>query len=463
MWSSSSIPTEAAWSVLKRDGGLGSLPPELQESMQSFYEQIPDEQREKIEMIAQAVEQMGPEKKDKIQQMMMQTLKHNGDKLPEILNQADPEGIFAPQQSEPGTFQLSMRGLGYEIAYSNQPISKLVPLVVVGIGVLLAADGVNRSQGAKESAVGLGLKEIGGVIGTNDPPPEGSWAGVTEYDDKAVFMDPFMGIEVTETEDPEWWQSALAGGLGAAQGLSGGTVFGRGARASVAGARGGRASRLAAKEAEKEAAAIAGGTVGQATRAKANRQAHEAAAKHHAARQSKLRSEVGSMRVAPAARRAAQGVNSIFQTKLEDIAAPFVPDTGGAGNNIHGTASANPSAGGGGTGVGGVGNRAGMGQGNKQIWSGAVEEKLGGAYGTKKGDNMKIGEQILKEVDMRIHKAHCGTTHKADCPTCGKGDCKCKDSTKKGSKKPAHGMVIIIGSKDAGPGPSKNGKRVKKD
>ena len=34
---------------------------------------------------------------------------------------------------------------------------------------------------------------------------------------------------------------------------------------------------------------------------------------------------------------------------------------------------------------------------------------------------------------------------------------------KKGSKKPAHGMVIIIGSKDAGPGPSKNGKRVKKD
>ena len=33
---------------------------------------------------------------------------------------------------------------------------------------------------------------------------------------------------------------------------------------------------------------------------------------------------------------------------------------------------------------------------------------------------------------------------------------------KSGSKKPAHGMVIVIGTK-AGPGPSKEGKRQKLD
>jgi len=110
------------------------------------------------------------------------------------------------------------------------------------------------------------------------------------------------------------------------------------------------------------------------------------------------------------------------------------------------------------------GNRSSSATGEDEIWRDQGKTEWSAQHGQKnKGDNMKIGEQILKEVDMRIHKAHCGTTHKADCPTCGKGDCKCKDSTKKGSKKPAHGMVIIIGSKDAGPGPSKDGKRVKKD
>jgi len=75
---------------------------------------------------------------------------------------------------------------------------------------------------------------------------------------------------------------------------------------------------------------------------------------------------------------------------------------------------------------------------------------------------MKIGEQLLKEVNERIHKAHCGTELKADvCPKCKKENCVCEDK-KKADKKPAHGMVIVIGSK-AGPGPSSNGKRDKLD
>ena len=88
-------------------------------------------------------------------------------------------------------------------------------------------------------------------------------------------------------------------------------------------------------------------------------------------------------------------------------------------------------------------------------------------FGTKKGEHMfvnKIGDEIMKELTARIHKANCGSTElKADCPKCGK-ECKCDEAKKADDKKkPAHGMVIVIGSKGAGPGPSKDGKREKLD
>ena len=54
----------------------------------------------------------------------------------------------------------------------------------------------------------------------------------------------------------------------------------------------------------------------------------------------------------------------------------------------------------------------------------------------------------MKEAKERMDKAHCMTEQKAD--------------DKDGKKKPAHGMVIVIGSK-AGPGPSTDGKRDKLD
>ena len=80
-------------------------------------------------------------------------------------------------------------------------------------------------------------------------------------------------------------------------------------------------------------------------------------------------------------------------------------------------------------------------------------------FGMNKGDNMKIGEQILKEVTERMNDEHLA---KAKCPKCGK-DCIDKmHCMAKADKKPAHGMVIVIGSK-AGPGPSKDGKRQKLD
>jgi len=95
-------------------------------------------------------------------------------------------------------------------------------------------------------------------------------------------------------------------------------------------------------------------------------------------------------------------------------------------------------------------------------------QKEFGGLGVSKGDNMfreNIGEELLNEAAYRLHKAHCMTEQKADCPKDCKGCPNCNGDDKKKAddkKKPAHGMVIVIGSK-AGPGPSKDGKREKLD
>ena len=105
---------------------------------------------------------------------------------------------------------------------------------------------------------------------------------------------------------------------------------------------------------------------------------------------------------------------------------------------------------------------------NPKAGSAFEGQKEFGGLGVQKGDNMfrkNIGEELLSEVAYRLHKAHCGTELKADCPKGCKGCPKCDGDNKKKAddkKKPAHGMVIVIGSK-AGPGPSTDGKRDKLD
>ena len=94
---------------------------------------------------------------------------------------------------------------------------------------------------------------------------------------------------------------------------------------------------------------------------------------------------------------------------------------------------------------------------HQDIWRG---KEWSSAY-PMKGEKMKIGERMLKQAEERMYKAVC--------PACGKANCNCKEyknkeekMNEKDSKKPAHGMVIVIGSK-AGPGPSKEGKPDKVD
>ena len=105
----------------------------------------------------------------------------------------------------------------------------------------------------------------------------------------------------------------------------------------------------------------------------------------------------------------------------------------------------------------GVGNRDSSLTGRQDIWSGKENtQQFGGQIAT--GENMKIGERMLKQVEDMMYKAVCSACGKKDCV--GKAHCGTLKADDK--KKPAHGMVIVIGSK-AGPGPSKNGKREKLD
>tara|TARA_R100000805_G_C3618969_1_gene121794 strand:- start:834 stop:2498 length:1665 start_codon:yes stop_codon:yes gene_type:complete len=109
----------------------------------------------------------------------------------------------------------------------------------------------------------------------------------------------------------------------------------------------------------------------------------------------------------------------------------------------HGSGFGGAAVGGGagaGARMGGMGNIAtqhGNITGRKDIWSGQEwGQKFGSPVAT--GEYMRIGERMLKEAKDKM------------------------DEENKKGKKPAHGMVIVIGTK-AGPGPSKDGKREKLD
>ena len=89
-----------------------------------------------------------------------------------------------------------------------------------------------------------------------------------------------------------------------------------------------------------------------------------------------------------------------------------------------------------------------------------------GGFG--KGDTMKIGERMLKDATELMYNRNIVSKEDDCCPNCGEkvGKMGCMKmgcgGMNKADKKPAGGMVIVIGSK-AGPGPSKDGKREKLD
>ena len=447
-----SKPIEDAWFVLKKDSQFG-LSSDTIESMQRFYDKLPDEHKQKLEQIAQAIDQSSSDEKEIVMHMLSKTLQANEKSLPDLLQQGSLDHVFKPEQIDRGTFRVP------------DEMKKFIPLAPLAIGVIFAADGINQSQGAQARFIGNSLLHTGAAMGLNEPPKTSAF----EYDDAASFQDPFIGVELGRAENPSFWQRIGSGAIGALQGLSLGALTGKPLRAGFTSRRSAAAGAKAEKVGEKIAQVPQGrtGIPGFFDRGKQRRLS---------SKQSRLQDKSDKLR-AQASRQmsgALEGARRVGQITAGD---PRAKDafysllagqmSGGGSPNIRGTASATPSGAGAGTGVGNVGNRQAGGAKYKEVFTGELEarrkEQGAGAYGTQqtnKGDKMKIGEQILKTVETRMNESNLV---KGDCPKCGK-DCAnkmhCMSKAEKG-KKPAKGVLVVIGT-NAGPGAFKNGKRTKK-
>lgn len=334
---------------------------------------------------------------------------------------------------------------------SSEPVlvRKAVPLLVPIVGGAFGGVGAFRGAGGRFTDPETGQMRL-------------------NVEGGATFSDPITGgiIREHEIQDPTSAQRLAGAGVGALQGVNPATYL-RVAGGAMRAGQAGRAA-LAARQPGMAYRAGARGAIGQGL------------------------SRVGGSKSARLAGRGAQMFGQ-FDDAAGAAAAMFgqsyLPqgqDTsafGGLGASRLDTA---------GFGQGGMGDLANvssnatadrvifdptLARGNQAL-TGFVGEQEFGGFGVRTGEDMRIGDQLLKEVNTRMHEMHltkkdvCATCNKkdclgkmhcmakAECPKCGK-DCKC-DQKAKADKKPAHGMVIVIGSK-AGPGPSKNGKREKLD
>ena len=458
MWSSSSIPTEAAWAVLKRDGGHDNfdytqvMDPADVKAAAKYFESLPLEKQMIMQQINEAFHKMPDNAKGQLLSSAHDLIEEHRGRLGEALESAPDEEM--PQSTSPGTFK----------------ITKFIPIVV---GVVFALDALNQSQGGKASLVGNVFTDTGNAISSTfggDPEYFGktNYSDIFDYDSSASYINPITGQPIGDPiENPSIWDRLTTGTVSAL-----GTFLNPFA---AAGAIGRTSSRVgsSAKEGLSRLGGAATKKVGEKTGIKAletgGQRAVDRTARVKAARQQKQNEfydKTGgkgaggkASRLAGAgsktnmAYRVAQGAGRNEKMRQLVAAAAGGMAGGGGSPNISGTASATPSGGGAGSGVGGMTNVGNTRQGNKQIWDATIENKRrqqgAGGYGTNKGDNMKIGEQLLKEAKERMDKAHCmGDTE-------NKGD-------KKGGKKAAHGMIIVLGAQGSGPGPSKDGKRTKK-
>lgn len=338
----------------------------------------------------------------------------------------------------------------------------------------------------------------------------GGLQGYKNVKDNKV-TDPFLGIKVGEG-DGSLGSTALEFGTGVAQGFVPGGVLGAGAKraggkvAARHSAREAAAIRaqeearqkaardlvgapsfgpLTSRQSLNQARALGPDQTGSYARSMGN-QAYTAAG--GGKKPSRLASTFDSMGnvnrkrgMQGAVALGATGLIADYAPKLlgalaGPLAQTALPSAGGVDTSGYGASSAGAT---GATNTPVIGNR------NKyqeqDIWQGkewskqhggnmavATGEEMYIADRLLKGEKMftnRLGNELLNEVEYRLHKAHSDTAQKAECSACsdkncvGKAHCMAKADDK---KKPAHGMVIVIGSK-AGPGPSKDGKREKLD
>ena len=471
----SSFANDAAWSLLKQNDSDYDLTrlmsEEDQQAAARHVASLSPEKQEAMRKVSEAFRHMPDEAKGQLTASAHQLLQQHSGRLGEVLPQGE---------------------------HSEGVVTKFVPLV---IGAVFALDALNRSQGAKASLVGNVFTDMGNAVTGTDMFGESNYGDMFEYENQSSIVNPLTGTQHAVVDDPSAWQRTWMGAtstagsflnpfaaLGAA-GKGASRLGGKATsavprtvgRAQVAGGK--KLSQLGSKataEADKKLVGQVGRldstgrrmqVAGQQRIGRANTaQAARTAASKEANQLGNLAG--GSRRFGGLGYRAIQGA---MRTDMPELAAAAAMSYlggggfGGGGNNdmSGGMTGFGTGYGGAGGGVNDISNVQGNALGDKQIWNPEAysgqqrfnqfegQSEFGG-FG--KGDTMFVndkGNEIKKEVTDLMYKAVC--------PKCDKKDCKCDEYNKADSdKKPAHGMVIVIGSK-AGPGPSKDGKREKLD
>ena len=454
-------PTEAAWSLLKQEEGeQPELSRDDQMAISAFYEQLDPDSKRRIEVIQHAMSQLSPEKHASLTRGMHDELAPHIGNLSQTLQQAHGQSISDNSK----TFDKGDKSLA--MVYEGR-IAKILPLAVY-IGATFAMDAIARSQGARSSPIANVLKE-----GYNAVVPEkDEWPIDWGYDNEARIIDPVLGMEHdtvfghdTNWEDPTMGQRALAGGVGALSylnpiGLAAkyGTKVGRAAGAGHRARQGAKAARLTERGGAAGAAGKSQTGYLSPTRRGERLQTRVTAANERAA------ANAPRWDKAVLAGRAVGRAGQVLGPTLAGAGAaaamhnlsnntPTMPNTTGSqtgfnmgpsgqGANIHGNQTARKE----------IWNPTGSQFTQQQEWGGPGQGAM-----AQKGEYMRLGDKILKETQDMMYKTVC--------PACGKKNCTCKEYKNKkddSKKKPAHGVVIVIGTK-AGPGPSTDGKRDKLD
>ena len=491
--SSSTIAIDSAWAVLKQEQGMDSLmgfmEPEDERAAAQFVASLPPEEQQLLQGISESFKHMPPEAQGQLRADAHRLMQEHRGNLSQLLGSSPQEG--------------------------EGPVNKVLPIV---IGAVFALDALNVSQGAKRSLVGNVFTDIGnGLAEVGGAEPnffgESNYGDMIEYDDEVGYVDPITGQRHAVIEDPSLWDRVKTGvvstaasfvnpfgvvrgaGRGIGRGLSrareGATrLAGKGQKAIGAGMQ-----RLAGITGRSRAERLVGGKgpvpnrvldwAGRKTAQGGARRAAGAATAREArekAYQEFAEKTGGTGVYGKVNRMTGAGGRLPYRTITGFTHSPGVRDKvsdaagwlmGAYGLSKLPDGSVDTSGGYGGQGafradaaVGGptggfaqgygmqdVSNVTGNRMGEDAIWTDTAAQFQGqhgrgsmaqrsvanqGAFGGfGKGDYMKIGERMLKEAEENMYKKEEG-------------------------KKPAHGMVIVIGSK-AGPGPSTDGKRDKLD
>ena len=495
-------PTDVAFSVLRKskersDYDLNSLLNEdEQRAAARHFAGLSPEKQQLMQKIGESFHNMPPEAKGQLTASAHQLIQRHQGQLPQLLSQSPNE---------------------------SGRVNKA--FFLAAIAVVIAVDAFNQSQGAERSLVGNVFTDVGNGVSSmvgGDPNFFGSsnYGDVFEYNNETALINPITGQKHMVEENPSvWnrtWKGALStvgsvvGPVGAGKAVKEGTKAGvkqvtsrfatgagmtqRGTGKGISrlGRRGtekaGQRAFDAAPSVEMQPYAKEGALgrldrFGRKVQASGQSKIDDALA----ARQASNTSFMNASKNAPLSSYPYRTLQGFGRTPAGQQVAPYLAGVAGLGAAaLLGSGMGGGLGMGGGSGMGGgmggqqhqqgqfnlqgqqsggiqgVNNVGTQGVADRDIFRQTQGSNFGGNQQTAKGEimtftNREGNEMLLKTLEL---------FEKAECPKCGK-NCKCDEEKKADDgdkkKKPAHGMVIVIGSKNSGPGPSTEGKRDSKD